>query len=136
MDSKTASYFTNKMGLFENRKGLAIQNKQAIAKAIGKSREQRRGMLFYRGRGWGWGEVGKAFINKKSIRINWDFKLYWLSMLSCDRLSLSGLLPCKEKNLPFSCWSSKVVSTSNMPLFLLMSLTVDWGPSWIPSGSA
>lgn len=43
--SKSASYFASKMGLFVNSRGTAIQDKQAIAKAIGKSREQRRGTL-------------------------------------------------------------------------------------------
>ena len=45
LKSKSASYFASKMGLFVNSRGTAIQDKQAIAKAIGKSREQRRGTL-------------------------------------------------------------------------------------------
>ena len=42
------------MGLFGNRRGIAIQDKQTITKSIGKSSKQRRGMLFYREKGGSW----------------------------------------------------------------------------------
>lgn len=40
-------------------------------KTTGKSREQRRGMLFFRGKG----KVGRVDINKKSIGVNWEFEV-------------------------------------------------------------
>lgn len=43
LKSKMASYFTSQMSLFGNGRGIAVQDKQAMAKAIGKSREQRGG---------------------------------------------------------------------------------------------
>lgn len=45
LKSKTSSYLTSKMGLFGNNRGIAIQEKQAMAKAIGKSKEQNRNAL-------------------------------------------------------------------------------------------
>lgn len=42
------------MGLFRNGRGIAIWNKQTIAKAIAKPHKQRRGMLFYREKRVSW----------------------------------------------------------------------------------
>ena len=52
--NKTASYFTSKISLFGNRKGIAIWDKHTIAKATVKSSTQRRGTLFYREKGGSW----------------------------------------------------------------------------------
>ena len=46
----------------------------SYAKIRCKSLEQRRRALIYRRKV----EPGKDFINKKSIGINWEFKLYWV----------------------------------------------------------
>lgn len=43
LKSKTAGYFTSTMGFIGKSGGIAIQDKQALTKAIGKSREQRGG---------------------------------------------------------------------------------------------
>ena len=51
LKNKTASHFTSKKGLFRNTKGITNQNKQAIAKALGKASKQKRETLFYREKG-------------------------------------------------------------------------------------
>lgn len=46
---------------------------QAVCgKTIGKSAEQEEGCSFIEGRG----EVGKAVINEKPVRVNWEFEVY------------------------------------------------------------
>lgn len=62
------------MNLFRNR--IAIQEKQATAKATGKSGEQRGDMSFIEERGKGW--LRGAVISKKSISIKWEFQTWWL----------------------------------------------------------
>ena len=67
-------------------------------KTIRKSKERRRGTLFY----WGKGEIGRGCYKQK---VHWSIVVFhWLN---CD-LSLAGLLLEEEKNLSSSCWSSKV----------------------------
>lgn len=41
------SYFTSKNGFIWEQQRIAIQDKQAIAEAMGKSNKQRRGTVFY-----------------------------------------------------------------------------------------
>lgn len=57
-------------------------------------------------------------------KVNWRKARVW----GCGNFSLAGLLLSKEKNLPFSCWSSKVSSMdgtfmrappSGLPNFIL-----------------
>lgn len=57
-ESNTASYFASQVGLFANSRGIAIQSKQAIGEAIGKSREQKRNPLPQR-KGGGWDDCCK-----------------------------------------------------------------------------
>ena len=47
LKSKTACYFTSKVYLFGNRRGIATPHNQAVAKAKVKSREQRRRLTFF-----------------------------------------------------------------------------------------
>ena len=72
----------------------------SYSKAIGKSAEQRRGMIFYTGKG----KVGRG---RQKQKVPWYkpevqsiVAFHWLS---CDGLLLAGLLPGKEKNLSSSC---------------------------------
>lgn len=51
------------MGLFRNSRGIAIWNKQTIAKAIAKPHKQRRGMLFYREKS----KSGGVVLNKRPL---------------------------------------------------------------------
>ena len=47
--NKTVNYFTSKKwNLFRNSRGMAIQDKQAIAKVIGKSNKHWRKTLIYK----------------------------------------------------------------------------------------
>lgn len=93
LKSKTANYFTTKIGLFRNSKRIRILDKQAITKAISKSCEQRRRTF-----GWGW-EVEGCYKHK----VHWSKLGVWnvldFHWLSCDFVSWPGLLPGKEKSL-------------------------------------
>lgn len=68
--NKTASYFYQQkwvyLGIKNRNSGLA-----SWGKTIGESRDQRRVLLFYRGKG----EVGKIFINKKSNGVNSELEV-------------------------------------------------------------
>lgn len=77
-------------------------------KTIAKSREQRRGPLFYRGKdGFGWAVINKGKWSKLGVP-----RLVAFHWLNCNGLSLAGLLPGQEENLPlmgYSCSKSSVV---------------------------
>lgn len=86
------------MNLFRNGRGIAVQDKQAMA-SHGWSREQRRGAFFYRGKD----EVGRHCF---------EMKVHWsragvqgegsFSLAECGHFSLAGPLLGKEKIfLPF-----------------------------------
>lgn len=60
LESKPLSYLTNKMGLFQNNTGIAIQGMQALT---GKSGDQRRGMINYRDKE----VVGSGFLNESPL---------------------------------------------------------------------
>ena len=45
LKNKTSNYFTSKVGLFGNNRGIAIPDKYGIAKTTDKSSKQRRGTL-------------------------------------------------------------------------------------------
>ena len=49
-----ASYFASEMGLFRVSKGIALQDTQAIAKAVGRCNKKRRGTSAYRQKGGSW----------------------------------------------------------------------------------
>jgi len=49
------------MGLLGNSREIAVWDEQAIAKATGRSTEQRKGMLLYREKG----EVGRGCYKQK-----------------------------------------------------------------------
>jgi len=53
--------FTIIMGLLGNSREIAVWDEQAIAKATGRSTEQRKGMLLYREKG----EVGRGCYKQK-----------------------------------------------------------------------
>lgn len=98
------SYFTIKMGLFRNGRGISIQDIQAMSKPW--TRDQRRGTLLYRKEeevGRGCLQQRKSVGGKCACRVVTAF--HWLT---CGSLSLAGLLPGKEKNLPHSSWGGKV----------------------------
>lgn len=63
-----------KLGLFGNTRDCT-QGQGSPGKTRGKSREQRREMLFYRGKERG---VGRTVINRKSIGVNWELDVWWL----------------------------------------------------------
>lgn len=46
--NKTTSYFTSKIVLFKNNRGIATQDLQDMEKTIGKSKKQTRRMLLNR----------------------------------------------------------------------------------------
>ena len=91
------------------------QDMQTPAKTIGNSAEQGKGTLFHRGKG----EVGKAFIKNSPLS-----KLgapsvgasYWLS---CDCLSLFGLLLGKKKIFLPPAWVVKYYPHAEVCLFFL-----------------
>ena len=60
------------MDLLRHSKELQFRTCKSTEK-IGKSKNRRRGGLFYRGEGIGWG-----YINKESIGGNWEFEVWWL----------------------------------------------------------
>lgn len=66
----TTRYFSSEMGLFENNEELQLGTSSLMANHA-KSREQRRGISFYRGKG----EFRVAVANKESIGGNWEFEV-------------------------------------------------------------
>ena len=64
LKNKTVSYLGSKMGLLRNSKELEFGTCK-LHKTIGKSGEQRRGMLFYRGKE----KVGKDHSKQK---VHWS----------------------------------------------------------------
>lgn len=63
LKSKITSYFTSKMNLLGGSREIAIWYYQAEAEAMVKSRRQRRGRLFYSGKG----ALSRAVTNRRSI---------------------------------------------------------------------
>lgn len=89
---KQPVYFISKMGLFGNNRGIAVWDKQATAKATGKSGKPRRGVEI--------GVLGGAVINKSPLRKLGVWREVAFLWLSCDSLSLAGLFLSKKKIFP------------------------------------
>ena len=67
------------MSLFGNSREIVIRDKQAIAKAIGKSNKQRRGSYFIEKEE----EVGRGYFEQKSIGKKQDFRVVTFSNWLC-----------------------------------------------------
>ena len=101
-----------KIGLFGNSREL-----QSWTSKLKNQRQvhwTKQRSILYRGEGklGGWCKH-KVHWSKLGVR-----SLVAPHWLSCDRLSLAGLLPGKEESLSSSCWGNKTVSMSNVRLFL------------------
>lgn len=113
------------MNLFRNSGGIAIQEKQATAKATGKSGEQRGDMSFIEETEKGW--LRGAVISKKSISIKWEFQMWWL---------LIGLVVAISQWLGCS-WARRKSSFLWLEVFFLMetqSLVHLVSSSWFGQG--
>lgn len=115
---KNKSYFPHKNGLTQEWQGIAIQDKQAMAKTTGMFTKQRGGMLFYRGKWEVWGRE-RAVTNKKFLVVNGELRYNGSHWLDCDCLSLAGLLPGEEENIFSACGDSKAVLARKVCLSLL-----------------
>lgn len=120
----TTRYFSSKVGLFENNKELQLGTCSLMANHA-KSREQKRGIFFYRGKG----ELQGAVAN----RVHWRKLGVWSGVafhwLSCNSLSLAEWLPGEEKISPFSCWCSRKTSSCwrwKVHVFLFGVIDLEW----------
>lgn len=85
---------------------MAIQGKKTTAKIISQSPRQKRGTFFYRGKEKGARRLIKTKQNKHWSKLGAGIRVasHWLT---CDYLSLTGLLPGAEENLSSPCWVGK-----------------------------
>lgn len=124
---ENSQLFNQQRGITQESWRITIQDKHAVAKTVGKSSKQRRRRLLNRGKGERWEES----FEQKSTGGKREFESSRVQ--GGDGVSLAGFLG-EKGNFLSSRWSSKVLLTSKVSLFLRSTIDKKWCVRAPPAG--